>query len=240
MAIVLNRFYDKVSNMDAIRINYYAAGALALIIVIILGRQLLIAYSTYQFAPDQSASAPRDPSDAAVAYKASAIASSYLFGRLSDDQSLAGRPDFPSTNMQLLLRGAFTSTNPERGSAIIEGPDGKTRSYRVGNRLYGQAELRQVYADRVVLSRNGALETLQFPVNPLTDDDKTDVNPTAADNTGSRIPDGIRKFVQSNMSQQEIDQTVTQLSSAAVTPEQRQALIRKRLQDLRNRAREKR
>jgi general secretion pathway protein C len=42
------------------------------------------------------------------------------------------------------------------------------------------------------------------------------------------------------MSQQEIDQTVTQLSSAAMTPEQRQALIRKRLQDLRNRAREKR
>ncbi|MEH6556969.1 MAG: type II secretion system protein N [Oceanicoccus sp.] len=226
--------------MDATRINYYLAGLLALVIVAALGRQLLTAYSTYQFSPDQSTSV----SQARVAtdddYQASTIASSYLFGRPSGDQQIAGQSDFPATNMQLILRGAFTSTNPERGSAIIEGPDGQTRAYRVGNRLYGQAELRQVYADRVVLSRNGELETLQFPVNqPSSDEDSGSSRNTAAE-LEDRIPDGIRRFVQDNMSQQEIDQTVTQLSSAAMTPEQRQALIRQRLQDLRNRAREKR
>jgi len=237
---VLNRFYDKASNMDATRINYYLAGLLALVIVVVLGRQLLTAYSTYQFAPEQSTSAPQARVASNVDYKASTIASSYLFGHLSADHQLTGQSNFPTTSMQLILRGAFTSTNPERGSAIIEGPDGKTHSYRVGNRLYGQAELRQVYADRVVLSRNGELETLQFPVIQPTSNEESNDNRNTAGDIENRIPDGIRKFVQDNMSQQEIDQTVTQLSSAAMTPEQRQALIRKRLQDLRNRAREKR
>lgn len=238
--IVLNRFYDKVSNMDATRINYYLAGLLALVICVALGRQLLTAYSTYQFLPDQSTSASQDRVAANGDYQASTITSSYLFGRLSGEQQLTGQSDLPATSMQLILRGAFTSTNPERGSAIIEGPDGQTRAYRVGNRLYGQAELRQVYADRVVLSRNGELETLQFPVNQPGSDEDSNGNSNTTAELEDRIPDGIRRFVQDNMSQQEIDQTVTQLSSAAMTPEQRQALIRQRLQDLRNRAREKR
>lgn len=237
---MLNRFYDKASNMDATRINYYLAGLLALVIVVALGRQLLTAYSTYQFTPEQSVSAPQNRLASDVDYQASTIAASYLFGRLSADYSLTGQADFPATSMQLVLRGAFTSTNPERGSAIIEGPDGKTHSYRVGSRLYEQAQLRQVYADRVVLSRNGELETLHFPVNQTTSSDESNDNRNTTGDLANRIPDGIREFVEENMSQQEIDQTVTQLSRAAMTPEQRQALIRKRLQDLRNRAREKR
>ena len=224
--------------MDATRINYYLAALLALLVLVALGLQLRSAYSTYQYAPSTSTTAPKARPTDVIDYQASTVTSSHLFGRLPDDYRLTDSATIPTTSLQLLLRGAFTSTRREHGSAIIEGPDGQTRSYRVGSRLYGQAQLQQVYADRVVLSRNGQLETLYFPINQTTDED-TNTSQYTGSALAENIPNGIKEFVRDNMSQQEIDQTVTQLSSAAMTPEQRQALIRKRLQDLRNRAREK-
>ena len=47
-------------------------------------------------------------------------------------------------------------------SALIEGPNRKTRNYRVDEEVPGGAILKQVYPDRVVLERSGNLENLIF------------------------------------------------------------------------------
>ncbi len=72
--------------------------------------------------------------------------------------------NLPETELNLVLRGAFVGSSQETAGAIIENEDTKiTDHYYVGEKLADLAELKAIYADRVVLERNGLLETLYFP-----------------------------------------------------------------------------
>ena len=72
--------------------------------------------------------------------------------------------NLPETPLALVLRGAFVSADQTTAGAIIQNSDTKvTDHYYVGETLAGEAELKAIYADRVVLTRNGLLETLYFP-----------------------------------------------------------------------------
>lgn len=71
--------------------------------------------------------------------------------------------DAPETRLQLELLGVFqTGAQGQSPGAIIaeEGDNGEL--YRVGDRLPGNARLEQVHADRVILRRQGQLETLKL------------------------------------------------------------------------------
>jgi general secretion pathway protein C len=71
--------------------------------------------------------------------------------------------DAPETRLQLKLLGVFqTGEQGQSAGAIIaeQGDNGKL--YRVGDRLPGNARLEQVHADRVILRRQGQLETLKL------------------------------------------------------------------------------
>jgi general secretion pathway protein C len=83
-----------------------------------------------------------------------------LFGRApaaANDQSL------PQTQLQITLRGVFTADDPALASAIIETEDGKMQIVKTGTSLGGDSTLERVYANRVVVARNGVLENLYFP-----------------------------------------------------------------------------
>lgn len=71
----------------------------------------------------------------------------------------------PETNLQLVLRGVMAGDIEKRDSALVEGPDGETDVYRVGDALPGNASLREIRPRRIVIERRGALETLTFPEN---------------------------------------------------------------------------
>jgi type II secretory pathway component PulC len=71
----------------------------------------------------------------------------------------------PQTQMQLTLRGVFTSDDPAFASAIIESEDGKMQIVKSGGGLGADASLKQVYANRVVIARGGVLENLYFPTS---------------------------------------------------------------------------
>lgn len=71
--------------------------------------------------------------------------------------------DLPETNLRLVLRGVSATTEDEAGGALIEGPDRQTNFFRIGEQMPGNVVLHSVYANRVVLDRNGALENLTFP-----------------------------------------------------------------------------
>ena len=71
--------------------------------------------------------------------------------------------DAPDTHLKLTLRGALASDDPDNARAIIADAKGKDEKYAVGDTLPGNAELSEIYPDRVILKRNGRYETLRLP-----------------------------------------------------------------------------
>lgn len=71
--------------------------------------------------------------------------------------------DAPETRLRLTLKGILDSTNDSEALAIISSSKGQDKTYRIGDKVTGGAVLHAVYADRVILKRNGKLETLRLP-----------------------------------------------------------------------------
>jgi general secretion pathway protein C len=69
----------------------------------------------------------------------------------------------PATSMPLVLTGILTGHTPQDGMAILGPSPTATRLYAVKQRVPGNAVLYAVYDDRVVLDRNGNLESLMLP-----------------------------------------------------------------------------
>ena len=101
-----------------------------------------------------------------------------LFGTPAKNQSSepVETRNLPKTNLQITLRGVMAGVGKTRTSALVEGPDKKTRAYHLGDTLPGNAKLKAVLADRIIISRNGHLENLFFP--KLSDDKGVEVAAT--------------------------------------------------------------
>lgn len=92
------------------------------------------------------------------------IANFKLFGDASAPvkKEIVVTENLPETTLRLTLTGVLAGKDNIQASALIEGPDRQTRSYRVSEEVPGGAILREVYPDRVVLERGGRLENLIF------------------------------------------------------------------------------
>ena len=89
-----------------------------------------------------------------------------LFGNASSVTKTDSKPDtenLPETNLRLTLRGALAGDGEFPGSALVEDQSGNTEAYLVGDTLPGNAQLRTVLPERVIIERNGTLENLFFP-----------------------------------------------------------------------------
>jgi general secretion pathway protein C len=71
--------------------------------------------------------------------------------------------DAPETRLKLVLHGSLASDDKKRARAIIADPKGEEDQYAIGDTLPGNAELSDVYPDRVILLRGGRYETLRLP-----------------------------------------------------------------------------
>jgi general secretion pathway protein C len=112
-------------------------------------------------APSAQASKPSREEDL------NTVANLHLFGVAG-----AGKPmrqiekKAPVTRLNLTLHGVFVDEDPEQGAAII-GTSGSTQKYyKVGAPVMNGVTLGGVFADRVVLMRNGQPEVLRFPKVP--------------------------------------------------------------------------
>lgn len=99
-------------------------------------------------------------------FDAERVASVNLFGvsqTEAEETSLAG-VDAPETRLQLELKGVFLAKAEESGpsGAIIAERGNPGQLYVVGDTLPGNARLAAVFANRILLRRDGALETLRF------------------------------------------------------------------------------
>lgn len=193
----------------------------------------------YGFTAGRPPSIQQTPAgDSVAADPVDQIIQAHLFGR-----SAGGPPtlasnnrQLPETSLQLTLRGAFAGTSPDQGSALIETADGRTRSYRVGTHLDSSIVLQEVYSDYVVLERSGQLESLYFPEPGAT-------AAAAAANSGSaatgdyQLPEEVSALARNGVSGAAIRRQVDQLpQQAPADPEERRQMIRRRLEELRQRA----
>lgn len=90
-----------------------------------------------------------------------AITNAHLFGAApvakQDDANA------PATSMPLVLTGIIAGNDPQNGLAIL-GPSAQAaKVYAVGDTIAGGPKLHSVYSDRVVIDRDGQLESLALP-----------------------------------------------------------------------------
>ncbi len=86
-----------------------------------------------------------------------------LFGKRVQRVVEAAEPVVaPETKLKLELRGVI-ATGDSFGAAIIADDRRREGYYRIGDELPGGVGLHEVFADRVILDRNGVYETLTLP-----------------------------------------------------------------------------
>lgn len=144
---------------------------LAMLLLIALLAQSL-AQLTWQVLPSQPLpplqmprSAPQPSAGQSHKTDISRIAQWHLFGEI---QKAAPVPvvqvtEAPDTKLNLKLRGLLASSDPVAARAIIADGRGKEEAYKIGQKLPGNAVLREIYADRVILEYRGRLEALRLP-----------------------------------------------------------------------------
>ncbi len=88
----------------------------------------------------------------------------HLFGKegLKKVEQVSRPTVAPKTRLRLILKGVFTAEQGGESGAIVEEIGKPADYYRIGDTLPGNAVLEEVYSDRVLLRRNGQLETLAF------------------------------------------------------------------------------
>src|SRR2546423_246635 len=71
--------------------------------------------------------------------------------------------DAPQTSMPLVLTGIIAGNDPQNGLAILGQSAQTAKVYAVGDSVPVGAKLHSVYNDRVVIDRDGQLESLSLP-----------------------------------------------------------------------------
>jgi general secretion pathway protein C len=141
------------------------------------------------------------------------VVSAHLFGVAAVDPGSQDPSNAPQSSANLVLAGTIATQNPKRGVAIVSDGGAPSKVYSVGDRI-GGASLHSVYLDRVILDRNGALETLQLPRQLLLSSRAPQVRPAATATVAA--VDNIRHMVQQDPSiLDQVMRTVASYDNAA-------------------------
>mgnify|MGYP003134352550 FL=1 len=156
------------------------------------------------------------------------LASFTLFGEPGKEapQSEPDTENLPETNLRLFLRGVLAASGDFPGSALVEDDERNTEAYLVGDQLPGNATLRSVRANRIIIERGGKLENLYFP----EDEDRSGIS--MASTQTSDDPEEPRG---TQIRPSGVDRRAS--SANTDTSDQRREEIRQRLEQLRERLR---
>ncbi len=134
--------------------------ATALLALAVAGQLALLVTGFASDGPPPAAPAVWHPH--AQAPDVAQIVSSHLFGRAAPGTGPLGA-DAPQTSLPLVLTGVMAVPDPFGGLAIL-GPNAQTaKVYAVGDSVPGGAELDAVLPEKVLLRRNGQLQSLSLP-----------------------------------------------------------------------------
>jgi general secretion pathway protein C len=127
---------------------------------------------------------------------AAQLAASQAFG--TPDAAADDGAEAPDSRLDLKLRGVIAAAEPKWSRAFIAGGDGEDRAYPLGAQLPGGAVVQAIHPDRVVLSRNGSLETLRLPRDEPSSAAPSPIQTTdlrGAQQNPSRLLDWLRPVV---------------------------------------------
>ncbi|MBA6418991.1 type II secretion system protein GspC [Pseudomonas sp. 5Ae-yellow] len=99
----------------------------------------------------------------------------------------------PDTKLSWTLKGVLSDPDPKRSAAILATQGQPEKLYRVGAELPGQVRLDQVLSDRVMLVRDGQLETLRLKRHDVGSSVRSAGRQAALPTTNSNLtlaPDG--------------------------------------------------
>ena len=116
-----------------------------------------------------------------------------LFGANTAAASAPVQNNFNATQtrLRLELQAVFQAEHAEDSAAIIAEAKRAGLLYQVGKKLPGNAILKEVYADRVVLKRGEIYETLRFPkVKTLISESRSSNQPVQNSQSGSILQSG--------------------------------------------------
>ncbi|HEU4623998.1 MAG TPA: type II secretion system protein GspC [Steroidobacteraceae bacterium] len=102
------------------------------------------------------------PAPSTPRVNAAAIANAGLFGAPKptvNSNAAEARP----TNIPLVLTGVIAAADPRNGLAILGENAAAAKVYAVGDIVPGGVKLHSVFSDRVILDRDGTLESLALP-----------------------------------------------------------------------------
>jgi general secretion pathway protein C len=97
----------------------------------------------------------------AHALNLAAITNAHLFGAAPPPKQDGANA--PQTSIPLVLTGTIAGNDPQNGLAILGQTAQTAKVYAVGDNVPGGAKLHSVYSDRVVIDRDGQLESLALP-----------------------------------------------------------------------------
>src|SRR5512140_1228737 len=93
-----------------------------------------------------------------------AITSAHLFGEAPVEAGMKGDVSTAQqTSLPLVLVGIIAADDPKDGLAILGENAAGAKVYAVGDNVPGGAKLHQVLSDKVIIDRNGVLESLMLP-----------------------------------------------------------------------------
>jgi general secretion pathway protein C len=146
-------------------VNKYLPPAVAAVLVVTIAYQLAgITWSLVPGAPPTLTPRPVASKPADLPTDLGKLTNSHLFGEARAEAApVVETVDAPDTSLSLSLTGIL-SGGP-KGRAIISANRGQERTYQVGDSVDNAdgATLHSVEPDRVLLNRNGKLETLRLP-----------------------------------------------------------------------------
>jgi general secretion pathway protein C len=133
---------------------------------------LLAAQITWKLVPVQTTEPGWQPTpvqgSAASRVELGGIKALALFGRVDAQANKPREPvveaitDAPKTSLSILLTGVVASTAEQMGLAVIESAGGQ-ETYSLGDKIKGtSASLKEVYADRIIITNSGRYETLML------------------------------------------------------------------------------
>ena len=130
--------------------------------------------------------APPAPSAQQNTFSLQPLLAAHLFGQVSQELRGGRLENLPISSLNLVLTGVIASASG--GYALISVNGQPQESFAVGQTVTGGAELQAVYPDRVVIRRNGVLESLilegaeKTPMEQWTPPTATNRPPAASGN----------------------------------------------------------
>jgi general secretion pathway protein C len=125
-----------------------------------------------------------------------AIATAHLFGAPQTEQTAP--EDAPASQINLILSAVLAANDPTKGVAIIGESPQSSKVYAVGATVRPGTKLHSVYLDRVILDRNGQLETLSLPRPSTAGIAITRSAATPPRPGGNQFADNLRRIAETN------------------------------------------